>query len=81
MIGIVIFMASIPIKCIDQIPIPSVAPPESRQKVDSRLLEIATLPALSRAIKEAINATIKEIPINTGSHDTCNILLPIKKKT
>ncbi|WP_236249493.1 hypothetical protein [Enterobacter oligotrophicus] len=52
-----IFIDSMPIKCIAQIPIPSVTPPVIRQNVAVLRLDSGILPALSNATNEAINAT------------------------
>ena len=52
-----IFIASMPMKCIDQIPMPSVIPPATRQNMATFRLEREIFPALSNATNEAINAT------------------------
>ena len=58
-VGIIIGICidSMPIKCIDQMPIPSVIPPAMRQNRAAFRLERGIFPALSSATKEAINAT------------------------
>ena len=48
---------SMPIKCIDQMPMPSEMPPAIRQNRAAFRLERGIFPALSSATKEAINAT------------------------
>ncbi|MGC8401921.1 hypothetical protein ACP3P6_21970 [Enterobacter mori] len=51
-----IFIDSMPMKCIDQIPIPKVTPPAIRQN-SAALRGQGILPALSKATNKAINAT------------------------
>lgn len=52
-----IFIDSMPMKCMDQIPIPKVTPPAIRQNSAALRGARGILPAQSKATNEAINAT------------------------